>query len=418
MANNTAIVGRLTNIKAIEGADKIKLANVTVNGVSQAQVVVGLEAIENELVVYFTSNMCLNESTILKEYPDLATYLGRAGRVRTVKLRGVISDGLVVNVSKFSKWCKVETLTEGFEFTDLDGVNICKRYEPPVKHVTQSSGDKKSKKLKKFNRLVDQQVHFHYDTDNLRRNAHKLNIDTVVSISRKLHGTSGLTAHVLVKKVLTLKEKIAKFFGVPVVETEYDYIYTSRTVVKNANINLGEQKHFYGFDLWTYVGDATFKGKLAKGESVYYEIVGFIPTTGGAIQKGYGYGCKPNEYKVKVYRITNVSADGVVYELGWKAMLERCAELGVEPVETLYYGTLRELIGRYDNITSAELVEWLENKYLGKKAIDCNGRPDEGIVVRIDHVHQAEAYKLKDYAFLAGESAEFEKGTEDIEEGA
>lgn len=414
MANNTAIVGKLTNIRPIEGADKIRLANVAVNGVTQAQVVIGLTEQNDDLVVYFTSNMCLQEP-LLGRYPDLGTYLGRAGRVKTVKLRGVISDGLVVSVDKFSPWATVTTLVEGFEFTSLGGVELTKRYEPPVKHVPQAKGDKKNNKLKKFNRLVENQVRFHYDTDNLRRNAHRISRGDLVSISTKVHGSSFTVQHVLTKKVLTLKEKIAKFFGVPVIETVYDYVYTSRTVVKNATINIGEQKHFYSFDLWTHIGETFFKGKLAQGECVYGEVVGFLPT-GRAIQKGYPYGCKQGELKIMVYRITITSPDGQVFELGWEAMLERCKELEVEPVETLYRGTLGDLTGFGEDYNAGNVVDYLEKMYLGKKRQDCNGNPDEGIIVRIDHTHTAEAFKLKDASFLEKESKLFNDGTVDIEE--
>jgi hypothetical protein len=415
MSDNTAIVGRLSNVRPITGADKIKLADITVHGVTQAQVVVGVESVNDTPMVYFTSNMCLS-APLLEAYPDLARYLGRAGRVRTITLKKVISDGLAVELSKFKKW---DTgLKEGDEFTELSDVVMCRRYEPPTKNnPTPAKGDKKKNKLKKFSRLVENQVKLHHDTENFRRNVHKIGPADVVSISRKIHGTSFVCANVLTKKLLTFKEKIAKFFGVTITEEDYDYIYCSRNVVKNKDINLGKQKHFYSYDLWTEVGKEFFEFKLHEGETVYGEIVGYLPT-GAPIQKGYHYGCEPNTYEVYVYRITSTNPEGFTIEYTWEQVTARCVELGVKQVETYYVGTLANLMGAKDDEEYKGLVNFLEKKYLGKKAPDCGNRPDEGIVIRKDGLYTCEAYKLKDAAFIAGESASFENGVDDIEESA
>ena len=73
---NNAVVGKLVNIKPIVGADKIVVADVFVQGIKQASVVVGVGTPENRPVVYFTSNLCLTDKVITK-YKDLGTYLGR-----------------------------------------------------------------------------------------------------------------------------------------------------------------------------------------------------------------------------------------------------------------------------------------------------------------------------------------------------
>jgi hypothetical protein len=41
--------------------------------------------------------------------------------------------------------------------------------------------------------------------------------------------------------------------------------------------------------------------------------------------------------------------------------------------------------------------------------------PAEGIVVRIDHLDQSEAFKLKNFRFLEAESKLLDKGESDIE---
>ena len=218
------------------------------------------------------------------------------------------------------------------------------------------------------------------------------------------------------KRKLNLLEKAAKIIGVKIIDTEYDYIYASRSVVKNDATTSG----FYKEDIWTEAGKKYFATKLHPSETVYYEIVGFLPS-GGAIQKGYRYGCKPDEYKIAVYRITATGADGTVYEYSWQAMKQRCEELQVPMVEEFYYGKASNF-PLYSNPTNPEywvsyFINDLKANYLEKKAEDCDNNPDEGIVIRIEGMN-IEAYKLKSEAFLLRESKAHEEEIIDIEEGA
>jgi hypothetical protein len=115
IANNTAFVAVLKNIRPIEGADRIVRADVTLNGVTITQVVVGKDTQENTFVVYFDSNLALSDRFVF-DYPELATYLAKGNRVRVVKLKGVISNGLAVEISKFDNflnsddrvWCVIK----------------------------------------------------------------------------------------------------------------------------------------------------------------------------------------------------------------------------------------------------------------------------------------------------------------------
>jgi hypothetical protein len=419
MENNQAFVAYLENIQAIPGADKIVQADVMLQGIKITQVVVGVDTKPHTKIVYFDSNMCLSQK-VLEDYPDLNIYLAKNGRVRVIKLRGVISNGLAVEVEKFTCYTTDRDM-EGLpmlpdSFISLGGTEICHKYQPPVKQV-QVQG-KKGRKVKKTSRLIPDQFHFHIDTSQLLRNVHKLDPDQIISISRKIHGTSAICSNALVKRKLNLIEKIAKVIGIRIKDTEYDYLYASRTVVKNDATTSG----FYKEDIWSEAGKKNFLTKLHQGETVYYEIVGFLPS-GGAIQKGYRYGCTPGTYKIAVYRITMTSPDGTVIEYSWQAMKQRCQELWVPMVEEYYYGRALgintpvgdtpELIGNWRQC----FVDNLKAMYLEKKAEDCDGNPDEGIVIRIEGLN-IEAYKLKSEAFLLKESKAHEEEVVDIEEQA
>ena len=175
---------------------------------------------------------------------------------------------------------------------------------------------------------------------------------------------------------------------------------------------------FYPTDIWSESGKKYFEGKLAKGETAYYEIVGYLPS-GSFIQKNYDYGCKPGEYKIAVYRITKTSEDGHVIEYGWQAMKERCVELGVEHVQEFYFGKAKDL---YPQLSVSE--HWHENfltnlrkDYLEKDCWDnlCKKVPDEGVVLRIEAI-SVQPFKLKSEKFFLNESALAEDDTNvDIE---
>jgi hypothetical protein len=422
MQNNTAIVMIINKIEPIEGADKIVKAILTLNNIEQGQVVVGKDDFkEKQKVVFFDSNLCLSEQ-ILKDYPELNTYLAKNGRVRCIKLKNTISIGLVIGIEKFVKYTKdLSTLPESF--TELNGFKICSKYLPPAKTLMVQG--KKGRKVKATSKMVPDQFHFHIDTDQLLRNVNKLNPGQIISISRKVHGTSAIVSHCLVKRPLTLGEKIRKIFGGSAEYLHYEYIYASRTVIKNEAMTDG----FYGTDLWTKVGKDNFVGKLHKGESVYYEIVGYAPETQTMIQKGYKYGCSEGQYKIAVYRITMTNSEGIVTELGWPAVKARCLELQIPMVQEYFFGSIEEYCIRHwglDNFMAfpndSTLDEWraalilqLKAQYLEKDAADCDNNPDEGVVVRIEGLN-IEAYKLKSEKFLLKESKAKDEGTIDIED--
>jgi tRNA-binding EMAP/Myf-like protein len=413
--NNKAFVAFLRNIEKIEGADNIVKADVVLHDCKIAQVVVGADTVENTGIIYFDSNMVLSDRVML-DWPLLGTYTNK-GRIRVVKLRGCISNGMAVEVEKFfpyfsSKEEALSTLVEGHSFTEIRGIEVCHKYLPPMK--IQSFGKQSNKKGHTISRMIDGQFHFHIDTSQLLRNIHKLNPASMISISRKVNGTSAIASNCLVRRKLSLVEKALHWLGVSIEDTEYDMIYSSRSVVKNGALSSG----FYKVDVWTEAGKKYFEGKLHKGETVYYEIVGYLPSTSTMIQKGYNYGCDEGEYKIAVYRITSTNRDGLVTEYSWAALKERCNELNVPMVEEYYFGRARYLFDVMDNDAWAtSFVERLKSQYLEKICADCEKKVyDEGIVLRVEGLY-IEVYKLKSEGFLLGESKVHEEEV-DIEEGA
>lgn len=429
MENNTAFVAKLSNIQPIEGADKIVSAGVNLNGAEITRVVVGVDTVENTPIVYFDSNLCISQFAIdsldklspdygKEDFHSIAHYLGKNNRVKCVKLRGVYSNGLAIELDKFKKAFSSIKEEEGFSFNELDGKIICQKYSPPIKIQSQGSG-KKSRKGKVESRMIENQFSFHISTDQMMRNLHRIHPNNLLQISRKLHGTSFIVGNNLVKRRLSFFEKILKNF-VKIQETEYDLICASRTVVKNGTY--GNKTGFYKFDIWSDIGEKYFKGKLHKGETAYGEAFGYLPT-GGMIQKCYDYGQAVNTYGILIYRMTYTTPDGIVKEYSRSQIKARCVELNIPYVTEYYYGIAKDMYPEIsvDDNWAINFAERLKKDYLEKIATDCisaKSLPDEGIVVKIDEGVATDIFKLKSEMFYAHETKAAEKGEDNLEDEA
>ena len=341
------------------------------------------------------------------------------GRVKALKFRGHKSEGFFCPLS-FLNYLGHDSseYTPGMTFDAIDEREVCRKYV--VRTSTPRSGGKQGKKASVKDAIVDGQFHFHIDTEQLRRNIHKINPENYISISDKWHGTSAVYANILVKRELPWYERLARTVGIRVQEAEYQGVWASRRVVKGV---AGEARkdavHFYGADIWGIVGKEVLP-LLPKGITVYGEIVGWMPD-GGAIQKGYHYGCPQGTHKFLVYRVTFTNADGKVYEFSWPACKEFCAAQGLDMVKEIWYGKASEFVGT-EGLTDIEfhacLLFKMEHEYACDEMCEYNNRevPAEGIVVRVDRLESCEAYKLKNFAFLKRETELLDKGEEDIEE--
>ena len=407
MENNTAIVCNLGNLQPIDGADKIVKADVILNDVAIASIITGIDTQSGMLVVYFDSNMCLSDE-LVNDMPELTTYLARGNRVRTIKLKGIISSGLAVDAKRFMKYTK--ELQLGQSFTELGKTEICFKYTPQIKIATPTG--KKNQIV--ISRMIPGQFAFHGNTNRLERNLYEIKPNDIITISRKIHGTSAICANVFVQKKLSLKEKIAKKLGVKIVEVEYDYLFASRSVVKN-----GGHIGFYGTDLWSDIGKKYFQGKLHNGETIYYEIYGYT-SDGAHIQKGYDYGCKQKEHKIIVYRITMTNNVGVITEYGWATLKERCKELDVQHAQEFYFGRACDLFPiEVNKHWNNRFVQNIQNEYLEKQIVEninCK-KPDEGVVIRIEGI-KIKALKAKSKLFDLEESKSRDNGDIDTEETA
>lgn len=231
-----------------------------------------------------------------------------------------------------------------------------------------------------------------------------------------IHNSSGIFSYLPCRRKLSWKDKVARLLGVHVQETQYDYVFASRRVVKN-DTDSDAKVHFYATDIWNEVGES-IKDKIMQGITLYGEVVGF-QSSGGHIQKGFDYGCKENEKKFYVYRITFTAPDGESYEFTRDQMTEYCSKYDLPTVPLFYYGKAKDLYPdlNHDEHWHENLIERMMKDYTEKDCFMCiNKVPEEGVVLVIESLKSFDAFKLKSFRFLEYETKEKDEGVENIED--
>lgn len=251
-------------------------------------------------------------------------------------------------------------------------------------------------------------------TSMLYRNLHRIEPNSLISCTYKMHGTSHISSYILCKRKLNWLEKLLIKLKVNIKTKEYDYVYSSRKVVKNSELNPNTQ-HYYSEDIWG-IAHKELEPFLQKGLSIYCEIVGFLPN-GGSIQKDYDYGCEPTKHAIYIYRITSTNVDGKVIEFSAKQVQDFCKKNGLNAVPELYYGYADEFSDERMTKENWEIkfLDTIKQKYNEKDCYMCkNNVVEEGVVVRIENL-EFEAYKQKSFAFYQHESKMLDQNIEDIE---
>lgn len=390
---------------------------------------------------YLEVEECINQDG-LEVAKKMVGFFNKYGRVRILRLRGHASMGYLTPINSLAVW---GYRTDQYNWEDFVGVDFdtvgddkfIQVYIPPKKPQAErlSKDQRRNKRIEKIDRMIPGEFSFHYDTQQLNRNMHRFNPEDIIDISVKMHGTSICLGNVLVKKPKQFKFKPFNWIHslLPLKWQKlipgYDIVYSSRTVIKNSDLNSTLQGGYYSKDVW---GDyAKLLGPyIPEGMEIFGEIVGYVTDTQTMIQKGYDYKCLPGKNRLYVYRIRTKQEDGTHKEWDlqdirvWlQAVVSTHPELEnqVDIVPLLYHGSLSYLYPEiptdhhwHENILAALKQE----SVFGMEELEplCNTKtPREGIVLRIEGDPIAEAFKLKCIKFLEAECRQIDKGEIDIE---
>ena len=416
--NYLAKIVELKNLRKHENADRLQIATIDFQ-----DVITGLEAKNGDIYCYFPIECQINKKFLsftnsfrhkeLNKNKEKIGFFEDNGRVRVMKLRGEKSMGYIIPIEELEKFTgKKLKKYIGHEFDTIGDILMVNKY---IIKVRQSGQGIKQGKKPMISRLVDKQVRLHIATENLRKNTHKINPNDDISITYKTHGTSWWVANLLVKRKLNLLEKFLKLIKIKIKDTEYDYIYGSRKIVKN-EYETKNKMDFYGDDLWKDIKNE-LKEFIPKGYTFYGECLGYTKN-GKAIQGEYDYNCEIGSKRLQIYRITFTNKDGVVLDLSSKQIKEYCDRYELEYVYIYYQGKAKNLYKdlNLENHWQEEFVKRLEKDYNDKDCFMCiNKVPEEGIVLRKETLFGFEAYKLKSFKFMEMETKLLDEGQEDIE---
>ena len=484
--NYLATICQIENLYPIEGADR--LMRTVING---NDMVVSKDMKVGDVVVYFPVETAICEQFLsannlyelseahrnanFAEVEELIKYantteddydakqsmamaksmcgfFNKRGRVRMLKLRGQYSMGFVIPVESLRNAFPDLTAVYGeigTQFNYVGDTQFCWKYVPITDAKPHREHDKsgKWKKLmrrtrERFDKLIEGQFEFHYDTKKLEGEMHNIKPDQTVSVSVKVHGTSVILSNILCNRKLSPWEKVKKFFGCNVPTTEYSNIYSSRKVIKNRYLN-ENVRDYYGSDVWGCV-NRVFEKFLSPGMTVYGEIVGYIEGTSQMIQAKHDYGCEPGQWKFMPYRITMTDETGKKVEYNveevqtWIHCIldtfgnEKAYQPGAKwytykdclmPLNILYYGPLKYMYPDLDveNHFHENLLERMKNDktmlLMEKNEPMCKNKvPREGVVIRIDDDICPRAWKLKSKAHYNLEALAHDNDEVDMEE--
>jgi hypothetical protein len=404
---NNAIIIRLKNVRKHPNADRLKLA--TVLGTT---VVVGLEAKENDLVVYFDSNLRLSPEYLfwnnlysnkeMNSDSEKKGYFGKHGRVKAQNFRGEPSNGYIASLDSLDYIEEVEVsevvFNEGDEFTHINDRLICEKCIPLHQPGNKSKKRFTGKQGKNHPKIT--MFHKHWNTKQLMREVQKIDAYTMCWFEEKIHGTSGRIGHVLVK----VPQPWWKFWA-PKYKEEWRIVGGTRRI-DHSDYHIPTVRK----DIEEQVAP-----HLHKGEQIYFEIYGY-DEKGVAIQDNFAYGChpplawdhptNPKPYRAMLYRVTITTPDGFIIDLDREDVYRRAEELGLEKPHVFAKGIMK----------SQSIIDTAMLYYKGQSALDKNTMR-EGVVVwfKIPSGHW-KCLKHKSEEFLIKESGHRDKGKFDVED--
>lgn len=402
-----AYITTINTIYKHPNADRLQIVEVF-----GSSVIVDNSYHEGQRVIFFPVDGQLDEkfadeNGLLRKKDEngnnIGGYMDASKRnITAIRLRGSKSEGLILPIETLSSYTDITKLKDGDTISVLNDVEICKKYIPKTNRRSRSGGSGNKKKRENIAPLFMK----HEDTEQLAYNLGDFRYGDEIEITLKCHGTSQRSAYlpVLQGYKRTILDKIFRRQGKPIYE--YGYVHgTRRTILSSFDGG------FYGNDSFRKPSAEFFEGKLHKGETVYYEVVGWVnentpimPSVNNKkvgdknFVKQYGdtttftYNCGKGQSDFYVYRMTMTNEDGDVVEYSPYQVRYRCEQMGCKfvPVFKSFFIPCAE---------AGEYVKEIAEQYYD--GVDPIGKTHirEGVVIRIVNRPKFTAYKHKNFNF-------------------
>lgn len=426
------LVAEVKSIRTIESLDNLVLANV-----SGYQVLVGKDTQVGSIGLWFeqggqlSPGFCVANDLIERKDSEgnrAGGYFSDSRKIKAKKFKGVISEGFFCGLDSLNyipEFNKNE-LKVGDGFDMIKGHSICNKFitQATRRQQNNAKGASSSIEIPMFKK--------HIETEQFKHYVLSISEGSLITVTSKLHGTSGRTQLALVDTPLNLTKLQRwwyKLWNKPLSVIEWKKVSGTRNTILTDN-NQG------------YQGDAGMRHAIAdkinpqKGETYYYEIVGYQDTSrpimnrhdtsklsDKSFSKKYGnpmtysYGCEEGENDFYIYRVTLTNENNHTVELSYFDMVKRCHELGLKVVpfldQFIYDGNPDKLRDRVDKLVNGTNGNSAVESVLDSRHIE------EGVVLRVDSIYGSNWMKAKNSYFTFMENiSKDDPSSIDIEEAS
>ncbi len=292
--------------------------------------------------VYFPIDSILPPALEATLFPEGSKIKLTKSRVKTTKIRGVISQGLLISPSQV----EMQHAPVGTDATEALGV---KKYEPEEASIPNNM--KPSAK-----RHTNPNFKEYSDIQNAKNYPRLFEEFETVIATEKIHGTNfraGWVPYVPHGFWERLKTSVLRWIS-PSWIPKYEFVYGSRRVQLQKKTYNG----FYVENVYTkMVKKYDLENKIRHGYVIYGEIYG------GGIQKGYTYGLGENEHDMVIF---DIMQDDVYIDVNAARSVCLLSDLPFVPV--VYQGSFH-----WDHIRALTL---------GPSVLSPAQKVREGVVVR------------------------------------
>ena len=430
MSEHVGYIVQINELRKHDNADRLQIATIF-----SQNVIVDLNTKVGDLGVFFPVDLQLSEeycekNNLVRKKDEFGNNVGGyldpdKRNIRAMKLRGEKSEGLFMPLESL-KYTGATKFEVGEKIEMLNGHEICRKYIPKSQNRQGKVND--GNHTRKHSVPIAPLFTEHADTEQLVYNLDAFKEGDLIEITLKMHGTSGRTGYLpkFQGYKRTFWDQLFRREGTPIYE--WGYVTGTRRCV----LHDFDEGGYYGNNSFRAPHAKFFEGKLRKGETAYYEIVGFTDT-GAPIMpevanskisdkeftKQYGktttfsYGCDVGQSAMYVYRMTMTNEDGDIVEYAPDYLRYRCEQMGAKYVPLMWRGLIPDERGRSNGIfyQSGQPNQWLNLKTPGEwvqiKAEEFYDGPDpigkthvrEGVVIRIINRPKFCAYKHKNFSF-------------------
>lgn len=295
-------VCKIDSVRKHPNADRLSIAEC-----KGWNCIIGLDQYKKDDKVVFIPPDSIIPNDLIEKYN--LEYLKGNGRTGTVKLRGYISQGLILDVPE-GNWKIGDDVAKAMGIT---------KYEQPEPKF--SIGGARQTTKKKLNPLFDKYT----DIENINNFKDVFKNGDLVVVTEKIHGCNGRWSllPIAYSSKLPLAEKFKFFWNKYVLKKKFEFVYGSHNVQLTSD---SKNKNFYGSDIWGNIAKKyDLANKITENTIVYGEV--------------YGEGIQDLTYGMKGidFAVFDIKRDGVY--LNWNEVVNYCNKYKLPHVPVIMANT-------------------------------------------------------------------------------